>query len=50
MNPFIKLSLLLLTICIIGIILSAITNENVIVCDIYIMLSILLFNDFKKED
>ena len=49
MNKYSKYALLLLIISILGSLCSAITNESVIVCDIFIMMAILLFNTFMEN-
>ena len=49
MNKYSKYALLLLIVSVLGSLCSAITNESVIVCDIFIMTNILLFNNFTEE-
>lgn len=49
MNKYSKYALLLLIISILGSLCSAIMNESVIVCDIFIMMAILLFNTFMEN-
>ena len=49
MNKYSKYALLLLIISILGSLCSVITHESVIVCDIFIMMAILLFNTFMEN-
>ena len=49
MNKYSKYALLLLIISILGSLCSVITHESVIVCDVFIITNILLFNNFTEE-
>lgn len=49
MNKWSKFALLNLVICVLGCILSYFMNINILICDIYIAVMILLYNEMTKK-
>lgn len=49
MNKYIKYTLVLLVMFVLGCILSYFMNESVLICDIYVMLCALLYQDFTRK-
>ena len=49
MNKYFKYALLLLIVSVLGTLCSVVIHESVIVCDIFIIVLILFFNNFTEE-